>query len=251
MAGGFYLSNKLTCNLVKGQKFKQKDILASDSKFFTDSKITGNRFNIGSLQKVACLSTYSTFEDSAFITKKLGREMAADIVMEKTVALGLNANVDYMVEIGQKVQVSDELIRFEVSFDDNSLNKFLDSIGKELREDIKSLGKTPIKTKYSGEIVDIKIYTTVELEELSPSLRKIVSDYYTRINKKKNVLNKYDKGDSIYKCGIMMNEPTKKIESKDGKVKGTVVDQGVLFEFYIKYNDVLGIGDYIQFVSLV
>jgi len=249
MAGGFFLSNQLSCNLVKGQKFKQKDILASDSHFFTDDKIHGNRFNIGSLQKVACMSTYSTFEDSAFITKKLGKDMSSDIIMQKSVALGLNSNVDYIVKIGDKVQVGDELIRFEVSFDDDALNKFLDSIGTELKEDIKSLGKTPIKTKYSGEVVDIKIYSTVDPEELSPSLRKIVLEYYTRINKKKNILNKYDKSESIFKCGILMNEPTKKIESKDGKVKGSVVDQGVLIEFYVKYNDVLGIGDKLVFFT--
>ena len=91
------------------------------------------------------------------------------------------------------------------------------------------------------------MYTTVELEELSPSLRKLFEKYYEKINKKKRLLNKYDKSKSIYKCGILLNDPTRKIETKDGKIKGYEVgEKGVLLEFYIKYRDTLGVGDKIS-----
>ena len=248
-AGGFYLSNQLSFNLKKGDKFKEHDIIASDKHFFSDSKAHGNRFNIGSLQKVACLSTYSTFEDSTFVTSKLSKDMAAEIVMQKPVTLGKNANVDFIVKVGDKVKVGDELLRFETSYDDDSLNKFLASVGNELREEIKSLGKTPIKSKYTGIIEDIKIYSTVDLEELSPSLKTLVSDYYAKINKKKAVINKYDKSESIFKAGVLLNEPTDKVITKDGKVKGNIVGEGVLIEFYIKYKDTVGVGDKITFFT--
>ena len=248
-AGGFFLSNQLTCKLKKGDTFKKNDVLAYDKKFFTDSKVDGNRFNIGSLQKVACMSSYATYEDSTFITKKLSEDMAADIVMQKAIVLGKNANVDYLVKVGDEVKVGDDLIRFEMSFQDDSLNKFLSSIGDSLKEEIKSLGKTGIKSKYSGVIEDIKIYSTVELNDLSPSLRKIVKDYYDQIEKKKKLLSKYDKTESSYKCGILFNEPTGKVETKDGKVKGNEVGEGVLIEIYIKYRDVMGVGDKITFFT--
>lgn len=225
-AGGFFLSVQLACDLKVGQKFKKNDILAYDKKFFSKSKLDGVRFNIGSIQKVACMSSYSTYEDSTFITKKLSEDMASDIVMQKAVTLGKNANVDYMVNIGDEVKVGDELLRFEMSFEDDTLNKFLSSIGDELKEDIKSLGRTPIKSKYSGVIEDIKIYSTVDLEELSPSLQKIVSKYYTGIDQKKKLLNKYDKSETSYKMGILLNEPTAKVDTKDGKVKGNDVGEG-------------------------
>lgn len=225
-AGGFYLPNKLVFKLKKGDKFKKDDILAYHEKFFTDSKINGNRFNIGSLQKVACMSGYATYEDSTFITKKLSIDMTSEIVMQKPVVLGKNANVDYMVKVGDEVKVGDDLIRFETSFEDDSLNKFLRSVGDELKEEIRSLGKTPVKSKYTGVIEDIKIYSTVDLDELSPSLRKIVSDYYEKINKKKKVLEKYDKNDSSFKAGILFTEPVGKVETKDGKVKGHEVGEG-------------------------
>jgi len=176
--------------------------------------------------------------------------MASEIVMEKPVVLGKNANVDYMVKVGDKVQVGDELIRFELSFDD-TLNKFLANVGETLKEEIKSLGKTQIKSKYTGVIEDIKIYSTVDLEDLSPSLRKIVGDYYNRIKKKKKAIEDFTKDhtENVYKAGVLLNEPTSKIETKDGKVKGHEVGEGVLIEFYIKYQDIMGVGDKITFFT--
>lgn len=250
-AGGFFLSNQLVCHYKKGDKIKKNDILASDKNFFKQSNVYGNRFNIGSLQKVMCFSTYSTYEDSTFITKKLSTDMASEIVMEKPVVLGKNANVDYMVKVGDKVQVGDELIRFELSFEEDTLNKFLANVGETLKEEIKSLGKTQIKSKYTGVIEDIKIYSTVDLEDLSPSLRKIVGDYYNRIKKKKKAIEDFTKDhtENVYKAGVLLNEPTSKIETKDGKVKGHEVGEGVLIEFYIKYQDIMGVGDKITFFT--
>lgn len=242
-AGGFFLTNQLTCNLEVGQRVKKNDILASDSKFFTDSKLTGNRFNIGTLCKAAIMSSYSTFEDSTEITKKMAREMASEITMCKPVVLGANTNVDFIVKVGDKVEVGDELIRFERSFNEDMYNKLLANIGDELEQEITMSSKEQVKSKYSGIVSDIKIYSTVDLDQLSSSLRFIVSSHYNKIKKRKKVLDKYDKGNSIVKCGILFNEPTEPIETKDGKVKGHVVNEGVLIEIYITYTDEMGIGD--------
>ena len=242
-AGGFFLSNKLICNLKVGQKFKADDILASDEKFFTDSKITGNRFNIGTLCKVAIMSSYATYEDSTIITKKMAQEMATEVCMPRDIVLGANTNVEYMVKVGDTVEVGDELIRFERSFDEDVYNKLLANIGEELGESISMGSKDQVKSKYSGVISDIKIYSTVGLNELSPSLRRIVKDYYDKTNKRKKILNKYDDSNELYKCGILFNEPTKPIQTPDGKVKGNIVNDGVLIQIYVKYFDELAIGD--------
>lgn len=247
-AGGFYLSNKMSCELKIGQKFKKNEILASDKAFFSNT-LEGNKFNIGSLQKVAILSVATNLEDSCFITKKMSSDMSADVVMQKAVSINKNSNVDKMVKIGDTVKVGDELIRIENAVDDDAMKHLLASVGEELGEEIKSLGKTPIKTKYSGVIEDIKIYSTVELDELSPSLRKVVGDYYNKINEKKKQLKKYPGTNDVYRCGMLLNDTTSKIETRDGKIKGTEVGEGVLIEFYIKYKDNLNIGDKIAYFT--
>ena len=111
-------------------------------------------------------------------------------------------------------------------------------------------GKDKIKSKYSGEIIDIKVFCTVDLEELSPSLRQIVSQYYNKINAKKKLLEKYDKSGSVVKCNMLFNEPVSKVEpNNNGVIRGAKVNSGVLIEFYIKVHDEVGVGDKIVFFS--
>ena len=249
-AGGFHLSKQMVPRFKQGQSFKKNDILATDRDFFSDNDIYGNKFNIGSLQKVALLSSAMTFEDSSYITKQVSRDMASEIVMPKKAVLGPNTNVDYMVKIGDRVQSGDELLRFERSFDADGINSLLFNIGDDMQEDIAMSGKDKIKTKYTGVIEDIKIFSTVSLEELSPSLRKIVTDYYGKIREKRKLLDKYDPDNNgLMKCNMLFNEPTGKVETNNGKLRGEIVNEGVLIEFYIKIHDELGVGDKLVFFS--
>ena len=90
----------------------------------------------------------------------------------------------------------------------------------------------------------------MELYELSPSLRQIVSQYYKKINSKKKLLEKYDKNGSVVKCNMLFNEPTGKVEPNgNGVFRGAKVNEGVIIEFYIKVHDEVGIGDKIVFFS--
>ena len=249
-AGGFNISKHMNSNVKKGDKFKKNDILAYEDKFFSENSAFGNRFNIGSFQKVALLSSSLTYEDSSYISKKLSREMATEVVMQKQAVLGPNTNVDFIASIGDKVQNGDELIRFEKSFNEDVINQLLFNVGDELKEDIIMSGKDKVKSKYSGTIEDIKVYCTVELDELSPSLRKIVSQYYNKVNSRKKLLEKYDKSGSVVKCNMLFNEPTGKVEPNDnGVFRGAKVGEGVIIEFYIKVYDEVGIGDKIVFFS--
>ena len=105
--------------------------------------------------------------------------------------------------------------------------------------------RNDVPSKYSGVIEKIKIYSTVSVDELSPSLRKLVKKYYNKINHKKEFLEKYDpeSKNSIVKCGMLIDESTKKIEpNKFSVLKGQKIDEGVLIEFYIKHSEPLEIG---------
>lgn len=246
---GFHFVNKMTSPLKKGSKFKTNDIIACDSNFFSDDGINGNRFNIGTLEKVAIMSGYYTFEDSTAVTHKVVDDMSANITKMVDGIIGMNANVYPKVDIGDHVEVGDILIESETSYDEQGMNAFLASIGNELHEEVKSLTRVPMKSPISGTVVDIKVYASVDVEDMSPSLRQFVNKCYAKAKKKNKILDKYDDTKGVIKAGLLVNEPTGKINKNSaGQIKGREFD-GVLVEYYIEYVNPLTIGNKITYFS--
>lgn len=237
--GGFYLNNQLVTDLKEGDKFKKDDVLAYHKNFFTNSKYNNCRANLGTLARVAIMSAYATYEDATFISESLSERCGTRITECKQAVIGKNSNVLHLAKEGEHVRVGDTLVAFDTSYDDNDLNVLLASLGDD--DDLKSMvtegSRNTIKSKYGGKIIKIKMYSTVEMEELSPSLQKIFKDYYSKIRKKKNLLESYDSDaeKSIMKCGLLFTETTKKIEpNKYGNIRGQNVEDSVLIEFYIE-----------------
>lgn len=237
--GGFYLNNQLVTDLKEGDKFKKDDVLAYHKNFFTNSKYNNCRANLGTLARVAVMSAYSTYEDATFISESLSERCGTRITECKQAVIGKNSNVLHLAKEGEHVHVGDTLVAFDTSYDDNDLNVLLASLGDD--NDLKSMvtegSRNTIKSKYGGKIIAVKMYSTVEMEELSPSLQKIFKDYYSKIRKKKNLLESYDPEaeKSIMKCGLLFTETTKKIEpNKYGNIRGQNVEDSVLIEFYIE-----------------
>jgi DNA-directed RNA polymerase beta subunit len=104
------------------------------------------------------------------------------------------------------------------------------------------LGRIHIRSKLTGVVQDVKIYRTCEIDELSPSLKKIVTKYESGIKKQKSVLTKYKIE------GKERLEPDYKLDPT-GKLKGTL--DGVLIEFYIKAEDMMGVGDKMVYYTAV
>ena len=240
-AGGFFVTNTLKPYFTKGQKFKAKQVIAANKNFFNNYN-DGVKFNIGTLCKVACMSGYNTFEDSTIITTRLSHKMASDITMEKHLILGKNANVLKMVKKGDKIDVNDVLIEFDQSNEEEGINKLLANITDDLKDEISSLSKGKIVSKYSGYISDVKIYCVSELEELSPSLNKLVSDYWKDVKDKKKYISQYNIEDPSL-TGNLYTYDDKPIKPLNGKVKGFDIEDGVLIFIYITYHNPFSIGD--------
>ena len=243
--GGFFLSNVLVTDLKVGSKFKKNDVLAYHKDFFKNDEFNNCRMVMGTLTKVAIMSTYNTYEDSTIITQSLSERCATEMCFLKSAVIGKNSNVFYIVKKGQEISVGEPLVQFDTSYEDESINALLANLSETEKSNVLEGARNEIKSKYSGVIEDIKIYSTVDLDEMNPSLRKIVSSYYREINKKKEILEKYDpesKG-SVVKCGMLVTDTTKKIQpNKFGVIKGEHVEDSVLIEFYIKHSEPLEIG---------
>jgi DNA-directed RNA polymerase beta subunit len=252
--GGFFMNNKKISNLKVGDKFKKNDLLAWHEGFFTNDEINGPRLKIGSLQKVAITTSYATYEDSTFITDKLAHDCATSMTFRKDIVIGKNSNLEYIIKVGDHVEVGDTLLQFDTSYEDSELNKLLKNIGEDLQEEVLENSKNNVKSKYAGEVVDIKIYSPVPLEELSPSLQKLVGNYYKGNKSKYNKIKSYatdEEKKSVYACGVLMTDPVDKVEpNRFGVIRGEKVGtDNIKIEVYIEHGDVMGVGDKLAYFA--
>ena len=247
---GMYTEIQFQTSLEIGSKFKKNEVIATEPRAFTkdQDELTAS-MNIGVLAKVAIVSIDDILEDSEPMTKKLSERLGYWAIVRKSISLTNTTKIGQMAKIGDHVNIGDILIKYDKYSDDDEEIKLINEISKnmssdELNEFIDSTSTT-MKATDSGEIIDIKIYCTVELDELSPTLRKVVSDYYKRIKRTDSYLEKYkNEGDNKFrKCGQLLTESAEKTVASYGKIKNEYVGDGVLIEFYIRHKDIIKKGD--------
>ena len=234
-SGGFYGSLKLDSDKKVGSTFKAGEIIAYDKNSFSgDVGATDNiAYNAGTLVKMAIIYTDEGIEDSGIITEWLSDALASEVIIKTEVYLSKSTNVFNMVKVGQHVEEGDALINFQEATDDEDINTLMKALGAE-EDEISDLGRINKKSKYTGDVVDIKIYHTAEKNEMSDSLKKIVNNYEKVISAKKKVMQKYD----------IKEEYTLPADYKlpaTGKLKN--IPDGVLIEFYVRFIDKFKIGD--------
>lgn len=244
--GGFELENTLVTDLKVGDKVKKNSIIAWHKNFFKKIPGQGVRMCVGALAKVALYSLYNTYEDGTFISENLAGKCETEMVFRIKGTIGRNANIFNMVKVGDEISVGQPLMEYDESFDEADINALLASLGddEELRDAVVSNNRNSLKSDKSGIITEIKIYSAAELDELSPSLRRIVKDYYNKIDRKNKLLNKYDNSEGIVKCGVMITESSGTTKpNKYGVIRGEKVgEDGVLFEFSLKHAEPLEVG---------
>lgn len=239
--GGFYVTLKLDSDLKVGSKITKGQILAYDKLSFSDEvgHTDDIAYNIGTLAKIAILNTDEGFEDSAIISDWLSDAMSSEVVVKKEITLPKNTNIYNMVKKGQPIQEGEPLMIFQNAFEEEDVNILLKNLVDD-EEMISELGRIPIKSKITGVVEDIKISRTVEKDELSDSLKKKVNELEKPISDMKKVMKKYDidfhdKFEADYKL------------AQTGKLKN--VEDGVLIEFFLKYEDKMSVGDKVIYYS--
>ena len=170
-------------------------------------------------------------EDGAKDEEKISSEKSVENIES---AVNLNEETDATSEI---IEASDDLIIWENAFDDESASSMMDALAKA--SEFSDVGKRRLKSEVTGTITAIRIYRTVELDELSPSLKKIVSAYEKPLKEKAKFLE--DNGIK----GKRVQAHTKLAPT--GKLKKS--QDAVFIEFYVEYMDTVGVGDKVVYNS--
>ena len=232
--GGFFVTLKLKTDLKVGSNVKANQILAYDNKSFSGRVGSGQiAYNMGCLAKVAIMSTEDGFEDSGVISEWLSEAMASNIVVCKDLALPASTNILFMAKKGQLVTEGEPILIFQNAYDDKDANILLKNLNDE-DGDISEIGRNVVKSKVTGRISDIKIYRTCDIDDnMSDSMKKIVTNYEREVNRLKNVANKCSNSDSVQLAEAGKLPPIGKLKHVDG----------VRIEIYMEYHDKLSVGD--------
>ena len=240
--GGFYVTTKLDAIVKKGDKISNNQILAYNKACYSNavgndgSKLDNISYNIGTLAKVAIMDTDLGYEDSCVVDDTISEALASEFVVQKEINFDKNTNIYNMMKVGDHVDEGDPLLVFQDAYDELEANELLMTLAKD-NDLLSDLGRKQINSKNTGTIQDIKIYRTVEIDQLSPTLQEICKKYDAKINKLKSVMDKYNV-DKKYTL-----ESTGKLPA-EGKLQDV---EGVRIEFYIKVYDKFGIGDKLVF----
>ena len=147
-------------------------------------------------------------------------------------------DIESIVKVGTEVEIGDPLIVFGMGdTGDKAVDNFLKAFGDGMNPLDKA--KRIVKSKHAGKVVDVRMYTTKPNEKLSPSLADIFNEYYRENIKKRAILDKYDKHDTVYKLDTLYTLPTKPLTGTS--IKGITTD--VLVEVYIEHDDDVSVGD--------
>lgn len=240
--GGFWITIKLDPmkKFKKGDKIKAGEIVAYDKSSYSDSVGKGNlAYNVGTLTKVAIMHTDEGFEDSAVISESLSQKMGSEVILMLDARLNAKDTDIKWLKPGTPIQEGQVIMSYRSEFEDSEATDVISKIieknsGDKSKELMDELGKILIKSKVTGFIQDIKVYSTVEPSEMSPSLRKFVEENSSKVTALKNKINGF-------------NTPKIEVLPPIGKLKGA--EGKVLVELYIKYIDNMSIGDKLVYFS--
>jgi len=235
--GGFFITLQLKTDLKVGSSVKEGQILAYDYKSFSNRVGSGQvAYNLGCLTKVAIMTTEDGFEDSGVCSEWLTEAMSSNIVVCKDKVLPASTNILFIAKKGQAITEGDPILIFQNAFDEKDANILLKNLNDE-DGDVSEIGRNVIKSKVTGRISDIKIYRTCEIDEnMSDSMKKIITDYERDVNRLKRVVKDCSNSDTVQLTEAGVLPPIGKLKHVDG----------VLIEIYMEYHDKLSVGDKIS-----
>ena len=245
--GGFFITIKLDTfkNYKKGDSIKAGDIVAYDKSSYSDTVGIGNlAYNIGTLTKIAIMHTDKGFEDSAIISQDLSKKMASEIVLQVDVLMDAKDIDIQCVEVGKQLHEGEVIMSYRAALEDQDatdiINKMVQkNAGSDSKELMDEIGKIKVKSKVTGKLQDIKVYSTIPTSEMSKSLASFVNKYNGSVDKMKSKLSKLGIDGSQYGTSGVL-PPVGKLKHCEGKV---------LVEFYIKYHDKMSVGDKLVYFS--
>lgn len=242
--GGYYVPMQLVADkkIKTGSAIKEGQILAYDPLSFTSGSLGESdklSYMTGTLTKVAVISSDDGFEDSGVCTEKLSEELTTQVVYQFGHVIEKDAVIYKLAKIGDNVNVGDPLIVWQDAFEEEDATALLKYVNMDDTNSISTIGRRSVLSETTGRVVDIKIYRTCEITDMSESLQKIVKAYEKPIKDLKKKLE--EEG-----FDTKMLPATYALEPQ-GKLKKA--QDALIIEVFVEHDDIVGVGDKIVYLA--
>lgn len=169
-AEGSYYPHELVTELKVGDSVKQDDVLFYNKAFFRPSQLDKRRvdYSLGITCFTAFREANYTIEDSSAISNNFAQKMATNVIKLKSKVVDFSQEVSNVLKIGDKVDLDTVLMQID-DFITDDMDK--DELSRALR---RFSALTP-RAGAVGVVSGIEVFYNGELEEMSPSLRKLVN----------------------------------------------------------------------------
>lgn len=240
----------------EGQKIKAGDTIAADERFFKYDPISKELNYTQAINGlVAIMENSYTEDDSNVLSASFAKQMSTDLTHRRQISIGARDTLMKYCKVGDKVDLSTPLIVFDDSgvydaddgtFDmEDDLFKDMASVFSEGQLDL-MIHQTP-KAKHNGYITDMKVYWTVPLEKMSPSIREFVKEYIDRY--KKTIKTDKEYTGTVPEDANLIE--VSKLPIYEQRIHGTEVNPngGIVIEYFISEENIMGAGDKISLNS--
>ena len=241
----FYFPNNILPNVKEGQKVKKGEILGYESDFYKKDVFGNIRSSQSVLAKLVIHEKSVTDDDSSMITDAFANKMVTDVVKRKQIVLTPDANVMSYKRVGDYVTKGDPILVFEDSGDEQT-NMLMDSLG-DISTDVLAMARQTPKANATGEIVEIKVYYTKPIEEMSDSIKAFVHDWAKSARAKQKIEKSV--GVVNHETEMLMKVSQPQQAGADKRINGAIIpdDGGILIEYYIGHEQGMGVGDKLTF----
>lgn len=225
-AEGSVYAHDIVTPLTANKKFKKGDCIAFNEQFFEKDAWDPTKIIMKSslICKVALMETSQTIEDSSSVTTALAAKLSTRIVKERVFTVRFKQNIRNIVTEGTDVHPKDVLFILE-----DEITSDTDIFDSDTIEALSRLSNLAPKAKILGHVDRYEVYYNGDLEDMSPTLRKLAQ--------------KSDK---------MLWERTKHTEHpiKNGRVNEEYRVEGkalqldtMVIKVYLIQDDLVGLGD--------
>lgn len=229
---GMTIPHTLVTNLKAGTKILEGDAITFNKGFFKPDTLNPR-------QVVWCNGTYAHFalcepadviEDASVISQELADMLMTEQTKQRTIIVSFKQAIARLIKVGEAVKYDDVLCIIQ-----DEITSGLDLYDEADIDSLKALGSQAPKAKYDGVIERIEVFYRGDKEDMSESIKKIVSAsdreiaHRRKSSGKKVVTGEVDEG---------------------FKVKGNSIPlDSVAIRIYITGPEPAGVGDKIVLVN--